>query len=246
MARQGSGRGDRDRWIHWQAGIRKGRTNSPRPRTQPQATVAPLAPRISREWGRSGMQPAHAVVVNPPYQQPQVAQPVYPQQPVYVQQVAMQPQQVGYGQQPVFVQQVAMQPQGAGARAPPMRPSAWQFVFSGFGHFMCHPELWPYALIPMIAGTIIAIVALLVIFGTALAPQQELLSEARTPSPSFSAKRLCSPLHSLADPYNGYRRLASQIGSLGSLLSPSAWSKLRSSRSSCCRRCWVSSWKACS
>ena len=61
-----------------------------------------------------------------------------------------------------------------------MRPSAWQFVFSGFGHFMCHPELWPYALIPMIAGTIIALVALLVIFGTALAPQQELLSEART------------------------------------------------------------------
>eukprot|EP01043_Picozoa_sp_COSAG02_P031787 COSAG02_NODE_2091_length_9866_cov_3.931095_3_plen_158_part_00 len=139
------------------------------------------------------MQQAHAVAVNPPFQQPQVAQPMYTQQP----QVAVaQPMYTQQPQAAVAQPMMMMQPQAAveqpmqsmGATVTPspqhgpgIRPSAWQFVFSGVCHFLTHPNLWPYALIPVIVGAIIAIVALIVIFGTAFVPQQELLSDVCLP-----------------------------------------------------------------
>ena len=138
------------------------------------------------------MQQAHAVAVNPPYQQPQVAQPMYAQQPQVAQPMYPQQPQVA---QPIYVQQpqgAMVQPVGGSMHpvpaqpqsAPGIRPTAWQFVFSGVCHFLTHPDLWVYALIPVVVGGIIAVVALIIIFGTAFVPQQELLVDVR---PRFAA-----------------------------------------------------------
>ena len=132
------------------------------------------------------MQPAHAVVVNAPHQ-PQIAQPMHGSAQLQMQPQIAQPMYAPMQQpmqpQGAVAQALPMQPQGAVALAPQMqsnpRPVAWQFVFSGACHFLCHPDLWPYALIPVVVGGIIAIVAFIVIFGTALVPQQELLRDVR-------------------------------------------------------------------
>ena len=100
-----------------------------------------------------------------------------PMPPVYGQQ---QPPPAYGQQQPQYAPQVAVPMQVAAPAAGPsagVRPAAWPYVITGVCHFLTNPSLWPYALIPLAVGLIVTIVAFTVIFGTALAPQQELLQD---------------------------------------------------------------------